>query len=95
MTGEGWVQAVLLLASVAATTPLLGRYIARVFGDGPGPLERVFGPVERLVFRASGVDPHREQTWRVYTVGVLAFSAVSVVEPGIGYRFERDDAGSA
>jgi K+-transporting ATPase ATPase A chain len=32
-----------------------------------------------LVYRATGVDPEREQSWRVYAVSLIAFSAVSVL----------------
>ena len=39
----------------------------------------VFLPVERLLYRASGVDPKREQPWTGYALSLLAFSAVSVI----------------
>ena len=45
----------------------------------PTRLDRIFGPVERLVFRVCRVDPEREQRWNIYALSVLAFSAVSVL----------------
>jgi K+-transporting ATPase ATPase A chain len=61
--------------------PLLGRYIAAVYNDDgtKAPGDRVFGPVERFVYRICGIDPDREQRWNVYAISVLAFSAVSVL----------------
>ncbi len=61
------------------TTPLLGAYLARVLGGGPAPGDRVFLPIERAIYRVTGVDPNREQPWNVYALSLLAFSFVSVV----------------
>jgi K+-transporting ATPase ATPase A chain len=73
---------VLLLAMVAAilvSTPLLGRYMAKVFGGGEAPGDRVFAPVERLIYRTLRVDEKREQRWTGYAMSLLAFSVVGVV----------------
>jgi K+-transporting ATPase ATPase A chain len=37
----------------------------------------VVGPLERTIYRVCRIDPEREQRWNVYTVALLAFSAVS------------------
>jgi K+-transporting ATPase ATPase A chain len=46
---------------------------------GPAPGDRVFGPIERGIYRLCGIDPNREQAWTGYAGSLLAFSAVSVV----------------
>jgi K+-transporting ATPase ATPase A chain len=52
--------------------------MARVYGDeGRAPGDRLFGPVERVIYRICRVDPAREQRWTVYAYSVLGFSAVS------------------
>ena len=51
----------------------------RCSGAGPAGLDRVFGPVERLIYRICRIDPEREQRWSVYALSVLAFSVVGVV----------------
>jgi potassium-transporting ATPase potassium-binding subunit len=81
MSSANWLQLALLVALVVATTPLLGRYMAGVFGaDGErAPGDRVFLPVERFVYRLVGVDPEREQRWQTYAYGVLGFSLFSVL----------------
>jgi K+-transporting ATPase ATPase A chain len=75
MSAPGWFQLLALVAVVLATTRLLGPYLARVLGDGPAPGDRIFLPVERVVYRVAGVDPQREQGWNVYAFSLLAFSA--------------------
>jgi K+-transporting ATPase ATPase A chain len=75
----GWLQLGVLVAAVVATTPLLGRFLAGVFGDGPAAGDRVFLPLERTVYRLTGVDPKREQRWTGYAMSLLAFSVVSVI----------------
>ena len=47
----------MLIALVVAGTRLLGAYLARVYGGGPAPGDRVFGPVERLLYRLGGRRP--------------------------------------
>src|SRR5262249_37692494 len=74
MTPAAWGQLALFSALVLLTTRPLGAYMARVFEGERRPLPRVLGPVERFLFRLSGVDPSIEQTWVGYTVSLLAFS---------------------
>jgi K+-transporting ATPase ATPase A chain len=81
MTTANWAQLGLLIVLVVAATPVLGRYLARVFGrdGGKAPGDRVFLPVERLVYRTVGVDPAKEQRWQTYAFGVIGFSLCSVL----------------
>jgi K+-transporting ATPase ATPase A chain len=79
MTSASWLQLGALIALIAAITPVLGTYMARVFGGGAAPGDRIFNPIERVIYRASGVNPEREQRWTVYAASVLAFSLVSVL----------------
>ena len=46
-----WVQLLVLMALLAISTPLLGSYMAKVYGGGKAPGDRVFGPVERAIYR--------------------------------------------
>jgi K+-transporting ATPase ATPase A chain len=79
MSGAGWAELVALIVLLAVTAPLLGRYMAHVYEGGPSKLDKVFGPVERLLYRACRIDPEREQRWNVYALAVLAFSVVGVL----------------
>lgn len=73
------IDIVVLVGLLAVSTPVLGTYMARVFANKRAPGDRVFLPVERLAYRACGVDPESEQRWTVYALSLLAFSLVAVV----------------
>ena len=79
MSTAAWLQLLLLIALLAISTPLLGAYLAKVYGGGHAPGDRVFGPIERLVYRLCGVDETKEQRWPTYAISLLAFSFVSVL----------------
>ena len=88
--------AIALLAVVVVGCAIpLGRYLAGVFGDvepaadgtpGRRPGDRVFGPIERAIFRVCRIDPESEQRWSTYAVAVLAFSVVAVL---VTYAIQR------
>jgi K+-transporting ATPase ATPase A chain len=73
------VQPLVLLAAVAALTPPLGSYVARVMTGRRTFLHPVLGPVERLVHHSLRLRPDHEQTWKAYARSLLAFSLVSIV----------------
>jgi K+-transporting ATPase ATPase A chain len=80
MSGPAWMQLIALLVLLAISTPLLGSYMAKVYGDGgKAPGDRVFHPVERLIYRVTGVDEKSEQRWTTYALSLIAFSLASVV----------------
>ena len=79
MGAIGWLQLVLVLGAVVLVTKPLGVYLVQVLDpevSGPPFLERVLGPVERAIYRAIGVDPSREQTWKRYAMSMIAFTGV-------------------
>ena len=81
MSTASWLQLVALVALVGVTAPILGRYMARVYGtegdDRPAPGDRFFGAIERPIYRLCGIDPRREQRWTAYALSVVGFSAAS------------------
>ena len=77
MSAAAWAQLAFLIVLLAISIPLLGGYMAKVYGDGSAPGDRVFLPVERVDLpHLRRVDPEREQRWTVYAFSVLAFSVV-------------------
>jgi len=79
MHAAAWIQLAALVALLGISTPLLGRYMARVFGGGSSPGDRVFRPIERRIYQLCRIDPRREQRWSVYAISLLAFSLMSVL----------------
>jgi len=79
MSVSGWEQLLFVAVVTAIAAPLLGRYLAATFRGGAAPGDRVFLPVERLVYRTLGVDPENSWTWRAYALAVLMFGLVSTL----------------
>jgi K+-transporting ATPase ATPase A chain len=75
MTVIGWIQILLYCAIIVAIVPVLGAYMTRVFNGERTFLSPVWRPVETALYRISGVDERREQTWVMYIVGMLFFHA--------------------
>jgi K+-transporting ATPase ATPase A chain len=77
MTLQGFMQIAVFVAVLTALTPVIGGYMARVYGNETVALARVLGPLERLLYRATRTDPGREQDWRAYARSAVVFSLVS------------------
>lgn len=74
MTLVGWLQISLLFLAVIIVIKPLGLYMARVFSGERTFLSPVLGRLERDLYRVSGVNPEKEQSWLGYTLAMLAFS---------------------
>lgn len=57
-------------------TPLLGGYMAKVFSGGRTLLTPLLHPLERAIYRFSGIQPEAEQNWKQYALAVLAFNVL-------------------
>jgi K+-transporting ATPase ATPase A chain len=60
--------------------------MTRVFSGEKTFLDPVLRPIEKLVYRLSGVDEKREMRWTEYAIAMLLFSGVSM---GLLYLIER------
>jgi K+-transporting ATPase ATPase A chain len=79
MTPNGWLQILFFLFAVFAVTPILGGYMAQVFTRRRTWLDPILRPVERILYRLTGVDDTREMRWTEYAVSLLMFSVVSML----------------
>jgi K+-transporting ATPase ATPase A chain len=79
MTLNGWLQILFFLLAIYLVTPLVGSYMARVFARQRTWLDVVLRPIERLVYKLTGVDETREMRWTEYSVALLLFSVVSML----------------
>jgi K+-transporting ATPase ATPase A chain len=75
MSLNGWLQIGLLLAVLLISVRRLASYMTGVFSGGRSFLSPALGPVERVFYKAAGVDPSKEQGWLAYTQAMLVFSA--------------------
>lgn len=79
MTFNGWLQILLFFAVVLAITKPMGIYMARVFSGERTWLDPLLRPVERLLYKLTGVNEEHEMRWKEYTIAMLLFSAVSML----------------
>ena len=86
MTANGWFQIGLYLLVIFLLTKPIGVFMTRVFNREKTFLDPIFRPVERLVYRLTGVDEKHEMRWTEYAAAMLLFSGVSMV---LLYLIER------
>jgi K+-transporting ATPase ATPase A chain len=79
MTLNGWLQILVYLALIFAVTKPLGVFMTRVFAREKTFLDPVLRPIERLLYRVTGVDETHEMRWTEYATAMLVFSAVSML----------------
>ncbi|HSB75067.1 MAG TPA: potassium-transporting ATPase subunit KdpA, partial [Terriglobales bacterium] len=79
MTVNGWFQIAIFLLVVLALTKPLGMFMTRVFNRQPTFVDPVLRPIERLIYRFTGVNEEREMGWKEYAISVLLFSGVSML----------------
>src|SRR5262245_58495826 len=79
MTLNGWLQILVFFLIILALTKPLGIFIARVFNREKTFLDPVLRPIERVIYKLTGVDEEREMKWTEYAVAMLLFSCVSML----------------
>ncbi len=79
MTGNAIVQLVFYVAVLLALAKPLGAYMARVYEGRPCGLDRLFGWLERLIYKMSGIRPREEMGWKTYAATMLLFNLVGLL----------------
>ena len=74
-----WLQILFYLTVLFALVKPLGGYMARVYQNERVVLDPILGPVERFIYRASGVDSKTEMNWKTYAVAMLLFNAIGLL----------------
>jgi K+-transporting ATPase ATPase A chain len=89
MTGSDWLQLLLFsLLLVAFSYPLAG-YLDNVFSGQNFFLKKIFGPLERLIYKLLGIHETEETSWNKYAFDLLAFSAASFGLTFLVLRFQH------
>src|ERR1700704_1497102 len=79
MTINGWLQIILFLALIFAVTKPMGIFMTHVFNREKTFMDPVLRPLERLLYRVTGVDETHDMRWTEYAVSMLLFSVVSML----------------
>ena len=72
------LQIVLFMVVLLALAKPLGSYMAKVYQGERTFLVRVLDPIERFIYRISGIDPKTEMDWKVYAIAMLVFNLLGL-----------------
>lgn len=78
-TPEGWGLILGFIALVVLITRPVGAWLFVLYEGRPTVFSAVLGPVERLLYRAGGVTPDKEQNWRGYAISMLLFNIAGLL----------------
>ena len=76
---NNWLQLALYLAVLLLLAKPLGSFMARVYQGERTFLDPVLRPVERLIYRLSGVRPDEEMSWKVYAAAMMLFNILGLL----------------
>ncbi len=79
MTPNAWAQTSIFLLALCALAWPLGVYMANVFTGNALFIGRVFGSIERGIYRLAGVKPDDEMHWKTYAKAVLIFNLLGML----------------
>jgi K+-transporting ATPase ATPase A chain len=77
MTWIGIAQILIFFGIVLVITKPVGTFMYRVFEGERTFLHPIFGPLERLIYRLSGIHDDVEQSWIGYSASMISFSIFS------------------
>ncbi len=77
MNTNNLTQIFIFLGVLLAIVKPLGWFMSRVFQGEPCGFDRLFGPVERGMYRLSGVEPKNEMSCKSYSIAAILFNFVS------------------
>jgi K+-transporting ATPase ATPase A chain len=86
MTANGWLQFLVFSVILLASVRPVGAYLARVLEGERTWLDPLLRPIERLIYKLSGVEADHEMNWREYAFALLGFSVISLL---MTYGIER------
>jgi len=86
MTPNGWLQIAVFFVLLLLAAKPVGLYMVRVYERKKTWLDPVLGPVERLLYRITGVDADAEMGWIEYGAAMLIFSLATLL---LTYAIER------
>jgi K+-transporting ATPase ATPase A chain len=83
-----WLQIGLYLLILLLLVKPLGAYMARVYQGEHVFLTRAVGPVERVIYRITGLSSDEEMDWKTYAVVMLLFNFAGLILVYVLQRFQ-------
>lgn len=75
MSTLDFTEVFLSFAAIFVLTPIIGKYMTRVY-QGEFTL---FLKIEKLFYKFTGIDSHKEMNWISYTSNVLIFNFIGLL----------------
>lgn len=79
MAFSEWLQLILFGVLLIGCTPLLGKYMARVYSGERTLLSPLLRPVENTLYHLAGIQENAEQTWQDYAASLLIFHTMGFI----------------
>lgn len=79
MNVSSWIELILYFVVLLSLVKPLGWYMARVFSGQPCGCDSVVRPLEKWIYRISGVNPDQEMSWQTYSFAMLVFNGLGAV----------------
>jgi K+-transporting ATPase ATPase A chain len=74
-----WLQLVIYIVVLLALAKPLGSFMAKVYEGEHTFLDPVLHPIERLIYRLSGIQPEEDMDWKVYAVAMMFFNILGLL----------------
>ena len=74
-----WIQLIFYLVVLLLMAKPLGLFMAKVYQGERTFLDSVLQPVERLIYRLSGVRSEKEMDWKTYAVAAMLFNLLGLL----------------
>jgi potassium-transporting ATPase potassium-binding subunit len=82
------IQVILYLIVLLILVKPLGSYMASIYEGRPAGLNVWFAPVEKWIYRISGVRPEKAMTWKEYAAAMMAFNILGLIAVFLLQRFQ-------
>ena len=76
---QGWIQLILYLVILLLLAKPLGSFMARVYQGDRTFLDPVARPIERALYRLSGVKSDDEMGWKRYALALMIFNVLGLL----------------
>jgi len=70
---NNWLQLILYFSVLLILVKPLGMYMAKIYQN------ESITPLEKLIYRLSGIDPRSEMTWKTYALAMLLFNILGLI----------------
>jgi potassium-transporting ATPase potassium-binding subunit len=74
-----WLQLIIYMLVLIALARPLGGFMARVYQGEKTFLDPLLRPLEKFIYRLSGVHPDEEMNWKVYALTMMIFNVLGLL----------------